>query len=83
MIWLELKFKGGRNLILGLVYREHKYLRQIDNTSGTYEEQLSRWKLIVDKWERAGMNNDVVVMGDLNIDWTDWNNLNGFLCNFA
>ena len=83
MIWLEIKYKGGRNLILGLVYREHKYLMQTVNNSGTDEEQLTRWRTIVDKWEIAGDTNDVVVMGDTNIDWTDWNNLSGIHARLA
>ena len=42
------------------------------------EAQVRPWKSIVDSWERTGGNQDVVVMGDMNLDFKQWNTLDGY-----
>ena len=58
----------------GFVYREFMLARQSDNLSGTIHEQLRRWKRIVNNWENAGRAGDTLVLGDLNLNFVDWDN---------
>ena len=47
-----------------------------DDNSG--EAQVRQWKRVVDSWERYGGNQDVVVMGDMNLDFKQWHTLDGY-----
>ena len=77
-IWLEIKPEGGKKVIYGFHYREHQHLKQGPNSSsGSNEEQLQRWRKFCEQWKRASINNDCIVMGDLNIDYRQWNKLTG------
>ena len=69
MIWLELKFKNGKKLIYGAMYREFKLARQENNQSASHEAQLERWNRMTESWVKAGREGEVIVMGDLNLDW--------------
>ena len=77
MLWLELSYKNGRKLLVGTIYREFKLARQPDNATASGEAQITRWSRIVDSWEAAGLEGDVMVMGDLNLDWNKWNDFTG------
>ena len=51
--------------------------RQVNKLSSSNEQQLIRWNRIVSSWERAGNEGDVLVLGDLNLNWLNWDNLYG------
>ena len=72
-VWLKIRRKGKRNLILGSIYREHQLLRQ-DNNNDTKSEnsQISRWNRILNQWTRASKMGDTHVIGDLNLDKMRW-----------
>ena len=77
-IWVEVSMDGGRKLLWGCVYREHRNLKQgADDTSASFDAQISRWNRICETWKCAGNERDCLVMGDLNLDFSKWNNSNG------
>ena len=68
-IWIEIQLPKNKNFLLCHLYREHQYLRQSDDNSLSPEEQLSRWSVFLQQWERALETNlESVVMGDTNVD---------------
>ena len=72
-IWVRVGPKGRKQLLIGGIYREHQFLEQgEDKSSETDIAQEGRWKKFVDKWEQAGRNTDVMVLGDTNLDHLTW-----------
>ena len=71
-IWLQIIRKGPKKLVVGGVYREHRFLNQQDDSSGTQAAQLSRWNKATQQWLEAGRGNDCIVMGDCNVDAIKW-----------
>ena len=57
----------------GMVYRQWRLLGQPDNTSASGPEQLARWTVFLDKWEKALQEDkEVIVIMDANIDHLTW-----------
>ena len=73
-IWLKIGARGKKPLLMAGVYREHRFLFQETDISATDRNKLARWKKCVDSWIRASLNQDVVVLGDTNIDYLRWDN---------
>ena len=71
-IWMQIIKKGPKKLIVGGIYREHRHLHQIDDSSSTQAAQLNRWTRTLTQWARAGSNNNCLVLGDLNVDLLKW-----------
>ena len=72
-IWVKVGPQGRKPLLIGGIYREHQFLEQgEDNSSETDLAQESRWNKFVNKWEQAGRNSDVMVLGDVNLDHLTW-----------
>ena len=47
------------------------------NTTGTIAEQLQRWMLFIESWDRALQEGkEVMVLGDINLDFLKWNRSN-------
>ena len=68
-IWIEIQLPKNKNFLLCHLYREHQYLRQSDDKSLSPDEQLNRWSVFLQQWERALETNlESVVMGDTNVD---------------
>ena len=68
-IWLEVGLPKKKKILVCNLYREHQYLKQNDSTSLTHCEQLSRWMLFLDQWERAlSTGKECLVLGDSNLD---------------
>ena len=70
-IWLELGLPGKKKFLICQLYREWRYMGQDDRgqQSNTIQEQLRRWVIFLDQWDRAlTTGKEVIVMGDCNID---------------
>ena len=72
-IWIKISRRGTKKLIVGGIYREHQFLKQIDNTSLDIRCQEDRWRRTVTKWTDVTANSDSIVIGDLNLDHSTWN----------
>ena len=69
-IWLEIGFPGRAKFLVCNLYRDWQYLGQTDHSSLQISEQLARWVIFLDQWERAlDSGKEVVVMGDFNLDF--------------
>ena len=74
-IWLELGLPGKKKFLVCQLYREWQYMGQVDNDSRTIPQQMARWLMFLDQWERAlGSGKEVIVMGDTNLDHLKFNN---------
>ena len=73
-IWLECGLPRKRKFLVCNLYREWQYLGQGgDKSSREIQQQLSRWIIFIDQFERAlntGM--EVYCMGDVNLDFLTW-----------
>ena len=60
---------------MGAIYREHQFIWQEGdkvNVSGSPINQSLRWNLFIEKWKKAARGLDVMVLGDLNLDFLKW-----------
>ena len=74
-IWCKIGSRGRKPMTICMAYREHQYiLVENDNNSLSPACQLARWRCFINIWKQAAANTDVIVMGDLNIDFAKWNN---------
>ena len=73
-IWMECGLPRKRKFLVCNLYREWQYLGQGgDRSSRDIQQQLSRWIIFIDQFERAlntGM--EVYCMGDVNLDFLTW-----------
>ena len=72
-VWMKIGPKGRKPLVLGAIYSEHQYILQDqpdDSVSDTC--QLERWNKFVQSWVAASRGNEVIVMGDTNLDYKKW-----------
>ena len=71
---MECGLPNKRKFLVCNLYREWQYLGQgLDKSSLDINNQLSRWLIFIDQFERAldtGM--EVYCMGDVNIDFLTW-----------
>ena len=68
-IWIEVGLPKKKKILVCHFYREHQYLRQKDLSSLSSAEQLNRWLIFLDQWERAlATGKECMVLGDCNID---------------
>jgi hypothetical protein len=77
-IWLEVGLPNHKRFLVSQSYREWQYTNQRgDKRSGTIPEQLTRWLIFLDQWERAlstGM--EVHCLGDMNLNHCNWSDPN-------
>ena len=60
-------------MLICIGYRQWQLLGQVNKASSTVPAQLTRWKIFLDKWEAALLENkEVLVMMDTNIDFLTW-----------
>ena len=73
-IWIECGLPRKRKLIVCNLYREWQYLGQGDDKSSLdINNQLARWLIFIDQFERAlATGLEVYCMGDVNIDFLTW-----------
>ena len=73
-IWLEVGLPHHKKFLVSQSYREWQYTNQRgDRASSTIPEQLTRWLIFLDQWERAlatGM--EVHCLGDMNLNHCNW-----------
>ena len=68
-IWLEIGLPGKKRFLVCQLYREWQYMGQGNNDSRSVPEQLVRWLLFLEQWERAlASGHEVIVLGDVNLD---------------
>ena len=68
-IWLELGLPGKKKFLVCQLYREWQYMEQADSESRSIYQQMVRWLMFLDQWERAlASGKEVIVMGDVNLD---------------
>ena len=73
-IWLEVGLPRCKKFIVGHTYREWQLLNQKDKSSLTVTEQLKRWTVFLDQWQRAlDSGLEVHVLGDMNLNHCNWN----------
>ena len=73
-IWLKIGQVGRKPMTIGMIYREHQYLKSdtLEN-SLTPKKQLDRWKKFISSWKTAAVaGSDIMIMGDLNLDYSRW-----------
>ena len=75
-IWIQIGLPGKKQILVCHTYREWQELQRENlnnNSSSSIDDQLQRWLLFLDQWERAlnsGM--EVIVCGDINLNHLDW-----------
>ena len=73
-IWLEVGLPKHKKFLVSQSYREWQYTNQRgDRSSSSIPEQLNRWLVFLDQWERAldtGM--EVHCLGDMNLNHCNW-----------
>ena len=74
-IWVQIGLPGKKQILICHTYREWQELSQghRNMSSNSIHDQLQRWLLFLDQWERAlhsGM--EVIVCGDINLNHLDW-----------
>ena len=73
-IWIKVSSQGRKNLVIGGLYREHKFLKQDDDISASLRSQEDRWRRMIQKWaeQRATTGCESIVIGDMNLDQLTW-----------
>ena len=72
-IWLSFPRRGKKPFILGCCYREHHLLNQPPpNISAEPALQKARWSKAVKQWASIQPEADVLFTGDLNLDFSTW-----------
>ena len=74
-VWLELGMPRQKKIIVGNIYREWQYMGQASsNSSGSIADQLQRWLVLIEMWEKVlNEGKEVMVLGDINLDFLKWN----------
>ena len=75
-IWMEVGLPRHKKFLVGQTYREWQLPGQADRSSLAVAEQLARWTVFLDQWERAldtGM--EVHLLGDMNLNHLNWTDL--------
>ena len=73
-IWLELGLPGKKKFLVCQLYREWQYMGQTDDISRSIPQQMARWLMFLDQWERALQSGkEVIVMGDTNLNHLKFN----------
>ena len=71
-IWLKICRHGKKPLYIVAVYREHRLLhRQGPNLSADFQEH--RWMKILQQWISTNGTEEMIIAGDLNLDYLRWN----------
>ena len=74
---MEVGLPRQKKFLVCQAYREWQLLGQADRSSLSIPEQLNRWTVLLDQWERAlDTGLEVHLLGDLNINHCNWTNTN-------
>ena len=77
-VWLELGMPRQKKILVCNIYREWQHIGQgPTNSTGTIAEQLQRWIIFIESWDKALQEGkEVMVLGDINLDFLKWNRSN-------
>lgn len=76
-IWIEVGLPRHKKFLVGQTYREWQLPNQPDRSSLNVLEQLNRWTIFLDQWEKAlDSGLEVHLLGDLNINHCNWTDTN-------
>ena len=76
-IWMEVGLPHHKKFLVGQTYREWQLPNQADRSSLSVTEQMKRWTVFLDQWERAlDSGLEVHLLGDLNINHCNWTEQN-------
>ena len=70
-VWIKVGARGKKPILLSGIYREHKFLYMPDDT-GSDRNQERRWSSYIQSCVNAATANDVVIIGDTNVDFMKW-----------
>ena len=72
-IWLEVGLPGRQKFLVCNIYRDWQYIGQDNHSSLEISEQLARWIIFLEQWEKAlDTGKECVVMGDFNLDFLNF-----------
>ena len=72
-IWIKVTARGRRAMTICGVYREHSFVYPgAPANSDSDANQDHRWHRFINNWKIAAVNNDVIVIGDTNLDYLRW-----------
>ena len=72
-IWVRIASQGRKSVTLGFMYREHQYIWQdLQGDSGSIQNQNVRLNTFVEQWKSAARGADLILLGDLNLDFSKW-----------
>ena len=73
-IWMECGLPNKKKFLVCNLYREWQYLGQgLDKSSLETNQQLSRWLIFIDQFERAlDTGLEIYCLGDTNLDFLTW-----------
>ena len=75
-IWMEVGLPRQKKFIVGQTYREWQLLDKSSGSSSSVPEQLNRWNLFLNQWEKAlESGREVHLLGDLNLNHCNWNDV--------
>ena len=76
-VWMEVGLPRCKKFLVCQTYREWQLPNQMDKSSLSIPEQLSRWLVFLEQWEAAlNTGQEVHVLGDLNINHLNWTDPN-------
>ena len=74
---MEVGLPHHKKFLVGQTYREWQLPNQADRSSLSVTEQMKRWTVFLDQWERAlDSGLEVHLLGDLNINHCNWTEQN-------
>lgn len=72
-VWLECGLPNQRRILVCVGYRQWRLVGQKDSNSASTSEQLVRWLVFLEKWEKALLEDkEVIVTLDANLDFLTW-----------
>ena len=77
-VWMEVGLPHHKKFLVAQTYREWQLPNQRgDKSSHSVQEQLNRWTVFLDQWEKAlNTGLEVHVLGDMNLNHCNWMNQN-------
>ena len=74
-IWISIGGKGKNSTLIGGFYREFTIIHgQAPANSGDINSQRRRWRMFTNQWRQAADTDSCWVLGDLNLDFSKWQN---------
>ena len=65
-VWLKIHMKGYKDFFIQGLYRQWEILNKLN--THTIKAQIARFRLIIKKWKETAMCNEVITLGDINLN---------------